>query len=245
MHRYKLIVEYDGTPFFGWQRQEGYITVQQRLDEAILPMTKTLVTMHGAGRTDRGVHAFGQVAHFDTDKNLNAFRIQECMNAYLVDVPISVLDVCEVDDSFNARFSAVERSYVYKIVNRRAKLGLDENRAWKVIKEIDISRMKEAAALLIGKHDFSSFRAAGCQSKSPIKTLNSIDIDRVNDQIFVTVRAKSFLYHQVRNIVGSLVQVGVGDWSVDYFKEVFESRDRTRAAVTAPACGLYFNNVKY
>ncbi|MBE6447552.1 MAG: tRNA pseudouridine(38-40) synthase TruA [Alphaproteobacteria bacterium] len=245
MHRYKLIVEYDGTPFFGWQRQEGVSTVQQRLEEAVLPLTKTLVTVHGAGRTDKGVHALGQVAHFDTERALDPFRIQECMNAYLIDVPISILSVGEVDGAFNARFSAIERSYTYIIVNRRAKLGLDENRAWRVIKDIDIQLMKSAASLLVGCHDFSAFRAAGCQANSPIKTLNSVEIERVNDKIFIKVAAKSFLYHQVRNIVGSLVKVGIREWHVNKFREIFESRDRNLAAPTAPACGLYFSSVKY
>lgn len=219
--------------------------MQQCLEEAVQPLTKDLVLINGAGRTDTGVHALGQVAHFETDKNLDAFRVQECMNAHLVDLPISVLSVERVNENFHSRFSAVERFYLYKIVNRRSKLALDINRAWKVLKPLNAEKMNEVAQILVGKHDFSAFRATGCQSNSPIKTLNSISVERLGDQIIVKVAAKSFLYHQVRNIVGSLQKAGTGEWSADKFQEVFESRDRTQAAATAPACGLYFWKVRY
>lgn len=245
MYRYKLIVEYNGTPFCGWQRQSGVLTVQQCLEEAVQPLTKDLVLINGAGRTDTGVHALGQVAHFETDKLLDAFRVQECMNAHLAELPISVLSVEQVDKNFHSRFSAVERYYIYKIVNRRSKLALDINRAWKVLKPLNEEKMNEVAQILVGKHDFSAFRATGCQSNSPVKTLNSISVERFSDQVIVKLAAKSFLYHQVRNIVGSLQKVGTGEWSVDKFQEVFESKDRTQAAATAPACGLYFWKVRY
>ncbi|MBO7536913.1 MAG: tRNA pseudouridine(38-40) synthase TruA [Alphaproteobacteria bacterium] len=245
MYRYKLIVEYNGTPFCGWQRQSGVLTIQQCLEEAVHPLTKELVLINGAGRTDTGVHALGQVAHFETDRNLDPFRIQECMNAHLVDLPISVLSTERADENFHSRFSAVERFYIYKIVNRRSKLSLDINRAWKVLKPLDEERMNKVAQILVGKHDFSAFRATGCQSNSPVKTLNSISVERFSDQVFIKVSAKSFLYHQVRNIVGSLVKVGTGEWSEEKFQEVFESKDRTQAAATAPACGLYFWKVRY
>lgn len=245
MHRYKLIVEYDGTPFCGWQRQSGVLTVQQCLEDAVQPLTKDLVLISGAGRTDTGVHALGQVAHFETEKNLDAFRIQECMNAHLVDYPISVLSVEEVDGKFHSRFSAIERFYIYKIVNRRSKLALDINRAWKVLIPLDVKRMDNIAQILVGKHDFSAFRARGCQAVSPVKTLNSISVERFCDQVIIKLAAKSFLYHQVRNIVGSLIKVGSGEWTEDKFQTVFESRDRSQAAATAPACGLYFWKVVY
>ncbi|MBO7454240.1 MAG: tRNA pseudouridine(38-40) synthase TruA [Alphaproteobacteria bacterium] len=245
MYRYKLIVEYNGTPFCGWQRQSGVLTVQQCLEEAVQPLTKDLVLINGAGRTDTGVHALGQVAHFETDKLLDAFRVQECMNAHLAELPISVLSVEQVDKNFHSRFSAVERYYIYKIVNRRSKLALDINRAWKVLKPLNEEKMNKVAQILVGKHDFSAFRATGCQSNSPVKTLNSISVERFSDQVIVKLAAKSFLYHQVRNIVGSLQKVGTGEWSVDKFQEVFESKDRTQAAATAPACGLYFWKVRY
>ena len=245
MHRYKLIVEYDGTPFCGWQRQEGVPTIQQRLEEAVQPLTKDLITISGAGRTDAGVHALGQVAHFETEKNLDVFRIQECMNAHLVDYPISVLSVEQVSSDFHSRFSAVERFYIYKIVNRRSKLALDINRAWKILRPIDAKRMNNIAQILVGKHDFSAFRARGCQATSPIKTLNSISVERFGDQIIVKLAAKSFLYHQVRNIVGSLQKVGAGEWTEEKFQAIFKSRNRSLAAATAPACGLYFWKVRY
>lgn len=243
--RYKLTVEYEGTPFFGWQRQEGVPTIQQVLEEAVQPLTKDLVVMHGSGRTDTGVHALGQVAHFDTDKNLDPFRIQECMNAYLREIPVSVLSVEQVDENFDARFSSKERHYIYKIINRRSKLSLDINRAWKVLKPIDEQTMHKTAQILVGKHDFSSFRAAGCQADSPVKTLNSISVERNEDLIIIKVAARSFLYHQVRNIVGSLCMVGTDRWTSEKFCEVFECKDRTQAAETAPACGLYFWKVDY
>lgn len=245
MNRYKLVVEYDGTPFCGWQRQEGVSTIQESLENAVLPLTKIPVIIFGAGRTDTGVHALGQVAHFETEKNLDPFRIQECMNAHLVQQSISVLSVEQVSKDFHARFSAKERSYIYKIVNRRAKLSLDQNRAWKIIHPLDVQKMNDIAQVLVGKHDFSAFRAAGCQSNSPIKSINSINVQEHDAYIYVTVSAKSFLYHQVRNIVGSLCQVGTGEWSADDFIKVFESKDRTLAAETAPACGLYFWKVTY
>ncbi len=245
MYRYKLIIEYDGTPFYGWQRQSGVLTVQQCLEEAVLPLTKVPVLINGAGRTDTGVHALGQVAHFETDRDLDAFRIQECMNAHLVDLPISVLSAEKADENFHARFSAVERFYLYKIINRRSKLTLDMNRAWKVLKPLDTEKMNRVAQILVGKHDFSSFRATGCQSNSPIKTLNGISVERFDDQVIIKVSAKSFLYHQVRNIIGSLMKVGTGEWSEEKFQEVFAAKNRTLAAATAPACGLYFWKVSY
>lgn len=245
MSRYKLIIEYDGTPFFGWQRQKGYLTVQQCLEESVLHLTKNIVVIYGSGRTDTGVHAINQVAHFDTEKDLDPFRVKECMNFHLSEFPISVLSVEEVDKSFDARFSAIERSYIYRIINRRERLALDLNRAWKVLKKLDESKMDSAAQILVGKHDFSAFRAAGCQSTSPIKTLNSISVERIEEQVLVKVSARSFLYHQVRNIVGSLCKVGTGEWTKEKLREVLDSRDRTQAAETAPACGLYFWKVSY
>lgn len=245
MYRYKLIVEYDGTPFCGWQRQDGVLTVQRCLEEAVQPLTKDLVVVNGSGRTDTGVHALGQVAHFDAKKELDAFRIQECMNAHLVDYPISVLSAEQVDENFHSRFGAVERFYLYKIINRRSKLTLDINRAWKVLRPIDAKRMDNIAQILVGKHDFSAFRATGCQSNSPVKTLNSVSVERFGDQVLIKLAAKSFLYHQVRNIVGSLVKVGTDEWSEDKFFSVFKSKDRSQAAATAPACGLYFWKVRY
>ncbi|MDR2645609.1 MAG: tRNA pseudouridine(38-40) synthase TruA [Holosporaceae bacterium] len=245
MARYKITVEYDGSPFFGWQRQNGMDTIQQCLEEAILPLTKIPTTLYGAGRTDTGVHANGQVAHFDSARDLDCFRIQECMNAHLKDAPIAVLSVKKVSELFDARFSALERTYVYKILNRRAKACLDVLRVWNVIPYVDEEKMDAAAQYLVGKHDFSAFRAAGCQSNSPVKTLNRIFVRREGDIVKIQTSARSFLYRQVRNIVGSLVFVGCGKWSERDFQEVFHAKDRRKAAPTAPAHGLYFVNVTY
>ena len=245
MNRYKITVEYDGTPFHGWQRQDGADSIQQRLEESILPITKNPITLYGAGRTDTGVHALAQVAHFDFDTKLDCFKTQECMNALLRDVPIKVLSMEEVSQNFDARFSAKERFYMYKILNRRANACLDLNRVWKISALLDAEKMHKAAQYLVGKHDFSSFRAVGCQSNSPIKTLNSISVIRENNYIFVNVAAKSFLYHQVRNIVGSLYMVGCEKWTISEFLKIFEAKDRTLAGQTAPACGLYFVGVTY
>jgi tRNA pseudouridine38-40 synthase len=245
MTRYKITVEYDGSPFFGWQRQRNLDTIQQRLEDAIIPLTKAPVTICGSGRTDVGVHAFCQVAHFDTENEFDCFRIQECMNAYLRKVPIVVLAVEKVSELFNARFSALERSYIYKILNRREKACIDAKRVWNVTQHIDAEKMNAVAQNLVGKHDFSSFRAAGCQSNSPIKTLNTISVERQGNIVVIQVSARSFLYHQVRNIVGSLVFVGCGKWSEEDFCEVFHAKDRRKAAPTAPAHGLYFASVIY
>jgi tRNA pseudouridine38-40 synthase len=194
--RYKISVEYDGTPFAGWQRQARSDTIQQRLEESMLPLVKSRTPLYGAGRTDAGVHAICQVAHFDFAGDLDCFRLQECMNAHLVDVPICVLSIEGVADNFDARFSAVERYYVYKILNRRAKACLCAHRVWRVVSPLDEQKMHAAAQHLVGKHDFSAFRASGCQSKSPIKTLNSISVVRDASMISIKVAAKSFLYHQ-------------------------------------------------
>lgn len=243
--RYKIVIEYDGTPFFGWQRQDGVPTVQQHLEEAVLPLSKKLVTMYGSGRTDTGVHATGQVAHFDLDRDLDPFRVQECMNAYLCEQPIVVRSAEIVSPTFDARFSAKERTYLYKILNRRARPALLRNRCWHIMLPLDADAMNETAQYLLGKNDFSSFRAAGCQATSPIRTLNYIKVWREEEMIYVECRAKSFLYHQVRNMVGSLFMVGAGRWDTQKFLDVFAAADRNIAGQTAPACGLYFQNVTY
>lgn len=243
--RYKIVVEYDGTPFFGWQRQNGVPTVQQYLEEAILPLSKEPITIFGSGRTDTGVHALGQVAHFNLSRNIEPFRVQECMNAYLRENPIAVLSAERANDNFDARFSTVERSYLYKILNRRAAPALMKNRCWHVMSHLDEEKMNIAAQYLLGTHDFSSFRAAGCQSTSPIKTLNYIKVWREDDFIFIECRAKSFLYHQVRNIVGSLFMIGANRWTLENFLHIFKAKNRAIAGQTAPAAGLYFLKVKY
>ncbi len=243
--RYKAVIEYDGTAFYGWQRQNDLLTVQQRVEESLLALSKEIVTVYGAGRTDTGVHAYGQVAHFDLQTSCSAFRVMECMNHFLKDVPISVLSLEEADSDFHARFSAKEREYVYRIVNRRSKPALQANRAWWVIKSLNAELMNDAASCLLGEHDFSAFRAQGCQSKTPIKTISYIHVKRFGEMIELKVRANAFLYHQVRNIVGSLYDVGCGKLSKTEFSDIFYKKDRSIAGVTAPACGLYFNKVYY
>lgn len=245
MSRYKITIEYDGAPFCGWQRQKEGDSVQQRVEEAMRPFLKTLVATCCAGRTDAGVHALKQTAHFDFEKDIDCFRLQECANFYLRDVPICILSAEKVPNDFHARLSARERFYTYKILNRRGKPAIDANRVWQVSIKLNEEKMLSAAKLLIGKHDFSSFRAAGCQQKSPIKTINNISVEKNGDLIEVKISAKSFLYHQVRNIVGSLKLVGCEKWTVEDFRRVLEAKNRAQAGPTAPACGLYLTNVKY
>lgn len=238
-------IEYDGTPFCGWQRQLGRDSVQQHVEESMIPILKRRVPIQGSGRTDAGVHAICQVAHFDFEKEIDCFRLQECMNFYLREIPIGILSIEKTSSNFNARLSAVERSYEYRILNRRTKACIDANRVWQISYPLDAEKMNIAAQYLVGKHDFSSFRAAGCQSKSPIKTLNSISVVRNADLIKINVAAKSFLYHQVRNIVGSLVMVGNGKWPSDYIEKLLLAKNRKIAGQTAPACGLFFLETKY
>ena len=245
MIRYKIIIEYDGTPFRGWQRQDGLLTVQECLEQAILPLAKRPVNVYGAGRTDAGVHAIGQVAHFDLDRETEPFVVQQCMNHYLRNVPVSVLNTQIVDDEFHARFKAIEREYIYKILNRRAKPALDANKSWWVIRDLDVNLMNSTAQLLLGTHDFSAFRAQGCQAKSPIKTVSNAEVTRSGNHIKFTIRANAFLYHQVRNIVGSLYNVGCGKWTATKFEEVMNKKDRSFAGMTTPACGLYLNKIYY
>jgi tRNA pseudouridine38-40 synthase len=243
--RYKLTLEYDGAPFVGWQRQDNGPSVQQALEEAVEKFCGEQVRVHGAGRTDAGVHALGQVAHLDIEKEATPFRLMEAVNYHLKPAPIAVLAAEEVDADFHARFSAVERRYLYRIVNRRAPLTLDRGRAWQVGKPLDVDAMHAAAQRLIGKNDFSSFRAAECQANSPVKTLTDIVVMRHGDDIELRARAPSFLHHQVRNIVGTLRPIGEGKRSVQWIDKVLKAKDRAAAGATAPACGLYLLEVGY
>ena len=245
--RYKITIEYDGTNLLGWQKQNEGVSVQYYLEEAINGFSHQYVEVIGAGRTDAGVHALGQVAHFDLETNMDAFHIKEAINARLriLEAPVSVLEVEEVDGNFHARFSAKGRGYIYRILNRRAPTVLLKDRVWVTGYPLDVEKMRQGAQYLIGHHDFSSFRGAGCQAASPVKTLDKIDIDVYGDEIVFTVEAKSFIYHQVRNIVGTLKQVGEGRITPEDVKVILEAKDRRAAGVTAPACGLYLNKVKY
>jgi tRNA pseudouridine38-40 synthase len=245
MARFKLTLEYDGTPFVGWQRQSEGVSVQQVLEEAVFKFCGERATIYGAGRTDAGVHALAQVAHLDLAKPPDPFRLTEAVNFHLKPHPIAVLDCAAVAADFHARFSAIERRYRYRIANRRAPLTLDRDRAWRVGVPLDAGAMHAAARVLVGHHDFTSFRATDCQSDSPVKTLDTLDVARLGEEIEVSARARSFLHHQVRNMVGTLRLVGEGKWSAGDVKKALDARDRAAAGPTAPAEGLYLVAVKY
>jgi tRNA pseudouridine38-40 synthase len=243
--RYKLTIEYDGTPFVGWQRQSEGVSVQLVLEEAVAKFCGERATVYGAGRTDAGVHALAQAAHLDLAKPADPFRITEALNFHLKPHPVAILECREAAADFHARFSAIERRYRYRIANRRAPLTLDRNRAWRVTVPLDAGAMHAAAQILVGRHDFSSFRAADCQAESPVKTLDALDVTRLGEEIELAARARSFLHHQVRNMVGTLKLVGEGKWSARDVEKALAARDRAAAGATAPAEGLYLVAVKY
>jgi tRNA pseudouridine38-40 synthase len=245
MPRYKLTLEYDGAPFVGWQRQANGPSVQATLEAALLALCGEAVVAHGAGRTDAGVHAEGQVAHVDLARTWEGPRLRDALNAHLGHHPVAVLVAEPVDDSFDARRSARLRHYVYRIVNRRAPLTLDRGRAWHVKRRLDAEAMHEAARALLGRHDFSTFRDSQCQAKSPVRTLTDLDVVRRGDDIEMRVSALSFLHRQVRSMVGSLEHVGAGYWSATDLKMALEAADRRRCGQVAPACGLYIARVDY
>lgn len=243
--RYKLTLEYDGAPFIGWQKQKGRLSVQGVLEDAFKTYLREVITIYGSGRTDTGVHALGQVAHFDVDEKLDLRKAQYSLNALMRPHPVVIRKMEEVDEDFHARFSAKQRTYLYRIQNTNFPPALNAGRVWHVNQKLDVDKMNEAAQMLIGKHDFSTFRAANCQAKSPIKTLDFLRVERVGEEVQITVSARSFLYHQVRNFAGALVYVGTGKWSVADFKKAFDAKDRTKGAISAPAEGLYFMKVEY
>ncbi len=245
MTRWKLTVEYEGSGFCGWQRQAKGDTVQQTIETAIEKFSGETVTLHVAGRTDAGVHARANVAHFDLAKETNGDVVRDALNFYVRPHKVVVLKAEQVTDDFHARFDALNRSYRFYIMNRRPPLALMAERAWHVPKPLDVGPMQEAARLLIGHHDFSTFRAQYCQSKSPVKTLDEFTVAREDELITFHVRSRSFLYHQVRNMVGTLMMVGTGQWSVDDFKTAFDARDRSKGGPTAPPQGLIFWEVNY
>lgn len=245
MSRFKLTLEYDGTSFVGWQRQHALPSVQGILEECFSDFLGEPTVVWGSGRTDAGVHAKGQVAHVDIPKSYAPFAIQGAINKRLRDAPITVLAVEEVPSDFHARFSAISRSYEYKILNKRTAPALDRNRMWWVIRPLSAGAMIEAAPYLLGHHDFSSFRNSQCQASSPFKTLDELSVERKDDFIIVKARARSFLHNQVRNMVGTLKRVGEGVWSPQKVQEILEARDRRCAGPTAPACGLYLTEVRF
>jgi tRNA pseudouridine38-40 synthase len=246
MRRFKLTIEYDGSGFSGWQKVgDGLRSVQQSLEDAAGRILGAPPDVIGAGRTDAGVHALGQVAHLDIDKPLTPFRFMEAMNAQLRPEPVAVLGVEEVDVDFSARFSANERSYWYRIINRRADLALDKGRAWRVAVALDADAMHAAAQSLVGHHDFSTFRDAQCQAASPVKTLDRCDVVRAGDEVHVHCAARSFLHRQVRSMVGTLMEVGAGRRTIASVAEALAARDRRACGQVAPADGLYLAAVKY
>jgi len=245
MPRYKLTIEYDGTPFVGWQVQDNGVSVQGVITEAIAAFTGERITLQGAGRTDAGVHALGQVAHVDLAKDWDVDTVRDAINFHLRPQPIAVLTAESAADTFEARFSAIKRHYRYRIVNRRADLALEQNRAWRMPRPLDSTAMHAAAQKLVGRHDFTTFRATECQAKSPVKTLDQLDVARDGDEVRITASARSFLHHQVRSMVGSLVHVGESKWSADGLAAALAARDRTACGQVAPPHGLYLVGVEY
>jgi tRNA pseudouridine38-40 synthase len=245
MPRYKLIIEYDGTPFSGWQIQDNALTVQGALETAVKAICGEDVRVNGAGRTDAGVHALAQVAHCDIAKHFVPGRFRDGLNAHLRPHPIGVLSAEIVPDNFEARFSATKRHYLYRITNSRANLALDIKRSWRVPRRLDTDAMREAAQRLLGKHDFTTFRDTECQAKSPEKTLDQLDVERDGDAVSIVTSARSFLHSQVRSMVGSLVWVGEGRWSADDLAAALAARNRDACGPVAPPEGLYLVRVDY
>lgn len=247
MARFKLIVEYDGIGIHGWQRQDDVSTGQGFLEKAIQQFSGETVTVHCAGRTDAGVHARGQVVHFDLHhKSFTAFRVMEALNFYLRDTQLAVLEAKETTEDFHARFSATGRRYLYRIINRRAPLAIDANRAWQVSEKLDVEAMQDATQELLGHHDFSSFRDSECQAKSPMRTLDELRIERIGEEeLHIHAASRSFLHHQVRIMVGSLYLVGKGKWTRADLATARDARTRHAGGPTAPAYGLYLTKVLY
>lgn len=245
MTRYKIIIEYEGTDFVGWQKQDGYDSIQGSIEAAIFSLTKQESSVYGSGRTDKGVHAWAQVAHFDLEGNFDLDRMRLSLNHFLKPKPISIIDITQVSDDFHARFSAIKRYYKYVILNRRAAPAIDINRVWHVREKLDTERMREGASYLAGCHDFSSFRSSVCQSKNPVKTLDPVQIEEEGEYINFYLSSRSFLHHMVRNIVGTLKYVGEGKLEPIDIKNILEAKDRTLAGVNCPPTGLYFMKVDF
>jgi tRNA pseudouridine38-40 synthase len=243
--RHKLTIEYDGTPFVGWQRQANGPSVQEAIEIAAQAICGERVAVCGAGRTDAGVHALGQVAHVDLPTPWRSDRLRDALNAHLRPNPIAILAAEPVAANFDARFTAIARHYLYRIVNRRAPLTVERGRAWLVTRRLDVEAMRAAATCLLGKHDFSTFRAAECQAQSPLRTLDRLDVVQVGDEIRIYASARSFLHTQVRSMVGSLQYVGAGKWTAADLRAALEACDRRRCGSVAPPGGLYLSAVDY
>ncbi len=246
--RWKLTIEYDGRPFSGWQAQDHHSSIQRTIEEAIFKFCQQRIVIHGAGRTDAGVHARGQIAHFDLDygdRLLSGHDLARALNAHLRGHPVAIIEAAEVAPDFHARFTAKNKLYRYRIVNRGPKLTIDEGLAWHLWKPLDAAAMHDAAQCLIGVHDFTSFRDSECQAKNPVRSIDRIDVYRMGEEVFMDVEAKSFLHHQVRNIIGTLVFVGEGKWTAQDVANILAAKDRTGAGVTAPPDGLTLMRIDY
>ncbi|NKB54712.1 MAG: tRNA pseudouridine(38-40) synthase TruA [Alphaproteobacteria bacterium] len=245
MMRWKITIEYDGSEFVGWQRQANGFSVQEALESAIAGFSGEEITLHGAGRTDSGVHALAQIAHFDLAKETDADTVRDALNHHLQTKAATVLQAEAVSEDFNARFSATGREYLYRILNRRAPTALERGRVWHVARPLDAAAMHTAAQHLVGHHDFSTFRALRCQAKSPVKTLDELAVSRVGDEIHIAAKARSFLHNQVRILAGTLKLVGEGAWSEAQVSAALEAKDRSAGGPTAPPEGLYLTRVRY
>ncbi|WND03734.1 tRNA pseudouridine(38-40) synthase TruA [Temperatibacter marinus] len=247
MQRFKIIIEYDGRPFVGWQRQKEHLSVQQVIEEAIEKFTGVKTTLYGSGRTDAGVHGLGQVAHFSIEKDIETDGVVGALNFHLKPYPVAILMAEKVQDDFHARFDAVQRHYTYKILNRRPRLTFQKGLVWHVPKRLDVDAMQAGANHLIGMHDFTTFRHVHCQSDSPVKTLDYLKVERLNgsDEIHIHAGARSFLHHQIRSITGTLSMVGHGQWAPEDVKIALQACDRSRLGLNAPPDGLYFRKVDY
>jgi tRNA pseudouridine38-40 synthase len=245
MPRFALTLEWDGRPYMGYQRQSHGPSVQQSVEEAVRSVTGETVVVHAAGRTDTGVHALAMRAHFDLSRDFPPFRLGEAINALLKPQPVAVLDCIQVDDDWHARFSCLGRAYEYRIVNRRAPLTLAAGQAWRIARPLDADAMHAAAQVLVGLHDFTTFRSIHCQAASPVKTLDRLDVWREDDRVLIAAAARSFLHHQVRSMVGCLALVGQGRWSRDDLAAALDAKDRCKLGLNAPPEGLYFTQAIY
>jgi len=243
--RFAFTVEFDGRPFMGWQRQAHGPSVQQTIEEALFAVTGETAVVHCAGRTDAGVHGLAMRAHADIEKTIAPFRLMEALNARMRPAPVAIIACEEAPESWHARFSCIRRSYIYRIVNRRAPLTFEKGLAWQIPQVLDTNAMAEAAALLVGKHDFTTFRSTQCQADSPLKTLDRLEVLHKGSRIDVHASARSFLHHQVRSMVGCLALVGMGTWEVEDMREALEAADRSRLGLNAPPDGLYFVRADY
>ena len=245
MQRYKIKIEYEGTPFVGWQFQKNGQSVQEVLQKAIFNFSREKVIVTGAGRTDSGVHALAQVAHFDLKKKIERKNLLPAINQNIGNKPVTILKINKINKKFHARHDAKRRTYQYLIINRQSPLALQKNKAWHIRKKLDVKAMKKGARLLLGTHDFSTFRASSCGAKSPIKTMEKISIKKNKDKITLKFTSKSFLQQQVRSMVGCIKYLGEGKWNLDTFKNSFELKNRAKCAPPAPPCGLYLARIKY